>query len=256
MQDYSQLERFGVHYCHPTPVRVNDSDDYNATLLGTDTVRDIALLSICCDSAFRAFEFGDASSLPAGTRVIAMGYPLGLPGQATVTSGIVSAIRFDTAQSRWVIQTDAPINPGNSGGPLISGAGKLLGLNTFGIRQSGGGVSVEGIGFAVSEVTIQAVLPGLISGSASAPTPTPAPTAKQGIVYGPTSGSLAHEVNNFIKQLRTGVEIQHGLVEATFVNPYPTSEGTWDYGFMIRKKGVNRNYPYQAAWVQATHHPR
>jgi len=88
-----------------------------------------------------------------------MGYPLGFEGAATVTSGIISAVCFLTTESRWVIQTDAAINPGNSGGPLISEQGELLGINSFVIRESGGGIAVEGFGFAVSEVTIQAVLP-------------------------------------------------------------------------------------------------
>ena len=60
-----------------------------------------------------------------------MGYPLGLPGEATVTKGIVSAIRYDESHQSLVIQTDAAINPGNSGGPMLSETGQILGINTF-----------------------------------------------------------------------------------------------------------------------------
>ena len=214
-------------------VEVNDAATYAATLVGVDSLRDLAVLSICCDSSFRALPFGNASDLPAGTFVFAMGYPLGFEGQATVTSGIVSAVRFATGEDRWVIQTDASINPGNSGGPLLSATGRILGINTFVIRESGSGISVEGFGFAVSEVTIQMVIPTLIAGPPSGITPTPTPSGEA------KSGSLLHEDDGNIKLNRAFVDFEDALVEATFANPYSTAEGSWDYGFLIRSRGVN-----------------
>ena len=145
-------------------VLVNDSTIYTAVVVGADTLRDLALLRICCSTEFQAVPFGDASSLSLGTEVVAIGYPLGIIGSPSITRGIVSAIRDDTPFERRVIQTDAAINPGNSGGPLLTGSGEIIGVNTFILNPEFFGLtSIEGIGFAVSEETISTVLPNLIA---------------------------------------------------------------------------------------------
>lgn len=151
---------------------INDSATVKGTLLGIDPSQDLAVLKICC-GRFQPLKFADASSLNSGTQVVAIGYPLGISGRASVTDGIVSALRYD--EGRWVIQTDAAINPGNSGGPLLSLSGEVLGINTFKIETTRSGRLVEGIGFAVSEVTIMHQLPALKSGYLL-PTPTPRAT--------------------------------------------------------------------------------
>ena len=112
--------------------------------------------------------FGDASRLEPGDEVVAIGYALGLSGEATITRGIVSAMRYVPDYRSDVIQTDAAINPGNSGGPMLSMAGEILGINTFGIDKSIG----EGLNFAISEGTVRARIPALKTARA-APTPTP-----------------------------------------------------------------------------------
>ena len=111
-------------------VTVNDSTTYNGTVLGVDATRDLAVISICCGD-FTALEFGDATALEAGDEVVNIGYALGIEGQATVTKGIVSALRYDSDHQAYVIQTDASINPGNSGGPMLSPEGRVLGINSF-----------------------------------------------------------------------------------------------------------------------------
>ena len=154
-------------------VLINDMTIYPAVVVGADVQKDLAVFRICCSISFRALPFGDASNLSLGTEVVAIGYPLPdvigelAPGSSspTVTRGIVSAKRDvstfieDEYFEAHVIQTDAPINPGNSGGPLFTPSGEIIGLNTFGIT------SAEGLGFAVSEITISAVLPNLLAGS-------------------------------------------------------------------------------------------
>lgn len=140
-------------------VIVNDSRTHHATVLGVDIRRDLAVIEICCGS-FTALNFGDAEKLATGTQVIAMGYPLNIPGPATTTQGIVSGVRYESDEDRWVVQSDVPINQGNSGGPILSLSGEVLGINTYKI----GGFLVEGLGFAVSAQTLQEQLPRLKTG--------------------------------------------------------------------------------------------
>ena len=148
-------------------VTVNDSAYYRGTVLGTDTVRDLAVVRICCGS-FSKLSFGDVSRLQPGDEVVTIGYALGLPGEATITRGIVSAVRYHPGYRSEVIQTDAAVNFGNSGGPTLSMSGDILGINTFGLRDS------EGLNFAVSGITVQQRIPALMTAQA-APTPTPMP---------------------------------------------------------------------------------
>ena len=159
-----------------TQVEVNDSSTYSADILGTDSVRDLAVLRICCGD-FHALSFGNVSELNPGDDVLAMGYPLGLPGEATVTKGIVSAIRYDESHQSLVIQTDAAINPGNSGGPMLSETGQILGINTFRREETTSGRPVDNVGFAIAAPTIQEQLHTLKTAPPSpTPTPTPNPT--------------------------------------------------------------------------------
>jgi|GEM_PF-1110850 len=165
-------------------VVVNDAYNYAGRLVGSDLVRDLAVVKICCNATFKALPIGDAASLKAGTEVVAIGYALGIRGSATVTRGIVSAVRYESTEGRWVVQTDAPINPGSSGGPMLTSLGQVVGINTFKIESSSTGRPTEGLGFAVSTVTVSAYLPALKAGSlASVPTLTPVPTPRVWQVY-------------------------------------------------------------------------
>ena len=223
-------------------VTVSDTATYRGTVLGVDSVRDLAVVRICCGS-FRKLTFGNASDLDPGAEVINIGYAMGLQGSATITKGIVSAVRYDSRREAWVIQTDAPINPGNSGGPMLSPDGKVLGINTFKISET----SVEGLGFAISQTTVQGRIPLLRAG---VPRPTPAPTSRPrptpsagvGYGFGPVDGELRHDPSDeFIKTEYADVSVADMIVTATFVNPYSASSNSWDYGFILR---TNRNSPF------------
>lgn len=163
-------------------VQISDGTGYSAALRGYDAYKDLAVLEICC-SRFRSLPFRDATTLKSGSEVVAIGYPLGLFGSATVTRGIVSAVRYDSTHQAWVIQTDAPINPGNSGGPLLSSAGEVVGINTYSLDWSSSGRPVDGVGFAISEQSIRGVLQGLKLGSR---VDLPSPTATHTPVPSPT----------------------------------------------------------------------
>jgi len=131
-----------------TEVRVSlrDGRSAAATVVGTDTEADLAVLKIELDN-LPIITLGDSDRLRVGDVVLAIGNPFGV-GQ-TVTQGIVSAtgrseLGINTFEN--FIQTDAAINPGNSGGALITARGELIGINTAIFSQSGGS---EGIGFAI-----------------------------------------------------------------------------------------------------------
>ena len=228
-------------------VTVNDSNTYRGSVLGTDSIRDLAVVSICCGS-FLALPFGDAATLQPGDEVVAVGYPLGLLGEATVTRGIVSAIRYDRAHMSDVIQTDAAINPGNSGGPMLSISGEVLGINTFRHEETDSGRPVEGLGFAISEQTVQERIPILKAGTPNpTPVPTPIPTSSPGQAYdfGPISDELPHEpTDDFIEEYYGDVSIADMVVAATFVNPYAASSNSWDYGFIFRNPWRDEDAPF------------
>ena len=224
-------------------VTVNDSTDYRGAVLGTDNVRDLAVVRICCGS-FSKLSFGDASGLQPGDEVVAIGYALGLSGEATITRGIVSAIRYDSSRLSDVIQTDAAINPGNSGGPMLSTSGGILGINTFKVSET----SVEGLGFAISETTVRQRIPTLKTARAAPtptptrrprPTPTPRPSTGGKGGFGPISGELPHNPSDgFIEEENADVSMSDLIVSATFANPYSASSNSWDYGFAIRRTGT------------------
>ncbi|MQF67260.1 serine protease [SAR202 cluster bacterium AD-802-F09_MRT_200m] len=157
-------------------ITVDDSTTYPAMILGVDSFHDLAVLEICCGQ-FQPLNIEPDIEVNDGDQVFAMGYPLGISGKASVTEGIVSAIRYE--QGNWYLQTDASINPGSSGGPLLSRFGQVLGLNTFKIGTTDNTGLVEGMGFALSERTLNQRLSDLISGYVPAtPTPTSVPRPK------------------------------------------------------------------------------
>ena len=86
-------------------VVVNDRTSYSATVLGKDVLRDLAVLRVCCGT-FKALPMGSTAQLQAGLQVVNIGYALALEGEATVTTGIISAIRYTGANNGgWCKQT-------------------------------------------------------------------------------------------------------------------------------------------------------
>lgn len=124
-----------------------------AKLIGKDRISDIAVLAVDDKGISTVADIGDSSKLRLGETVIAIGNPLGLGD--TLTSGIVSytnriipiSINQDGVYDweQHVIQTDAAINEGNSGGALVDLDGRVIGINTMKIADTG----VEGLGFAI-----------------------------------------------------------------------------------------------------------
>ena len=124
-----------------------------ARIVGADRETDLAVLKI--DATGLPFlQLGDSEALRQGQLVMAFGNPLGL--ESSVSMGVVSSVarQIKSEDPMVYIQTDAPINPGNSGGPLIDSEGRVVGINTFILSQSGGS---EGLGFAVPASIAQSV---------------------------------------------------------------------------------------------------
>jgi serine protease Do len=143
-------------------VSIPDGRNFDATLIGTDPLTDLAVIKIDGDKLPTA-EFGESSELRVGDWVVAIGNALSLKGGPTVTVGVISALgRTIEGQSGLslydVIQTDAAINPGNSGGPLITLQGEVVGINTAKVSS----VEVSGVGFAVSADIARPVIEDLI----------------------------------------------------------------------------------------------
>ncbi|MCC7430678.1 Do family serine endopeptidase [bacterium] len=130
-------------------VKLTDKREFNAQIIGTDPLTDIALLKIDGENLPVA-PVGNSDSLQVGEFVLAIGTPLDL--SSTVTAGIVSALgrKINVLQDSYAvetfIQTDAAINPGNSGGALVNLKGEVIGVNTAIATKTG---YYQGYGFAV-----------------------------------------------------------------------------------------------------------
>ena len=129
-----------------------------AEVIGTDKATDLAVLKVDPEEVedLVILRLGDVDALRIGEWVVAIGSPLGFQGSVTV--GVLSAKgrSLGTGEERLdnLLQTDAVINPGNSGGPLLNVNGEVVGINTRVIRESlSGGVSIDGMGFAISADT-------------------------------------------------------------------------------------------------------
>lgn len=141
-----------------------DGRNEDGTTVWADPVLDLAVVKVNLDG-LPALALGDASKLQVGEQAIAIGNPLGLEFQRSVTSGIISAlnrtIQIDTEQGtnymEDLIQTDASINPGNSGGPLLNSRGEVVGINTIKVS------SAEAIGFAIPINVVKPVIARLVN---------------------------------------------------------------------------------------------
>ena len=139
-------------------VILSDGSELEASLIGSDTRTDLAVLKVDADREFTYVEFGDDRPR-IGDWVVAVGNPFGLGG--TVTAGIVSAHGREIGANRYedFIQIDAAVNKGNSGGPAFNLKGEVIGVNTAIFSPSGGNV---GIAFAIPAALAKEVVSDLI----------------------------------------------------------------------------------------------
>jgi len=127
-------------------VKLRSGEEYEATLCGKNSEKDIAVLKIEVDG-LQPVVFGDSSKLEVGDTAVVVGNPLGSLG-GSVTDGIISALdrEIDLDGTKMnLLQTNAAVNPGNSGGALFNGKGELVGI----VIAKSAGSDIEGIGFAI-----------------------------------------------------------------------------------------------------------
>lgn len=169
-------------------ITFNDGSTAKASLVGSDTANDLAVLQAEGVSGLTPASLGDSSDVQVGDEVIAIGSPRGLQG--TVTSGIVSALDRDVTvgqeesqqpdpfgrtsmrqqetTSYKAIQTDASLNPGNSGGPLLNAAGQVIGINSAILAPASvtGDSGSVGLGFAIPINQVKTIVDQLEDGAA------------------------------------------------------------------------------------------
>jgi S1-C subfamily serine protease len=144
-------------------VSLNDRSIWEATLVGVEKNKDLAVLKIDAPKdKLKPIAIGNSSKLRVGQSVYAIGNPFGL--DQSLTTGVISALGREIKSIggvpiRDVIQTDAAINPGNSGGPLLDSSRRLIGVNTMIYSPSG---ASAGIGFSIPVDEVNWVVSDLI----------------------------------------------------------------------------------------------
>ena len=140
-------------------VTLDNGSVYNGNVMWADSNLDLAIVKISA-SNLNYISLGDSDKIKIGEKAYAIGNPIGVEFQRTVTSGIISGVNRtvkieennEASYMEDLIQTDATINPGNSGGPLINTKGEVIGVNSIKIKEA------EGIGFAIPINIIKPIL--------------------------------------------------------------------------------------------------
>ena len=143
-------------------VRLNNGEEYPATLVGSDEETDLAVLKIDAGRSLATLKLADSERVRVGDWVLAVGSPFGL--SRTVTAGIVSQVKRETPDGsvfQRFIQTDAAINRGNSGGPLVNLDGEVIGINSQIATTTG---DYNGVGFALPSSEAASVAKQIIEG--------------------------------------------------------------------------------------------
>lgn len=154
-------------------VEYSDGTKVAATLVGTDSFQDVAVLQLDLKSGETipaVATVGDSSTMRAGDQIVAIGSPLG-EFTNSVSEGIIGGLNRSLATGNGyslahLIQHDAPISPGNSGGPLLNLQGQVIGMNVAKVDyQQTGQASATGLGFAIDGNTVKGIAEQIISTS-------------------------------------------------------------------------------------------
>lgn len=191
-------------------------------VVGTDPTMDLAVVKVAAAELTPAL-FGDSDRLQVGELAVAIGNPLGLEFQRTVTAGIISALSrtIQTDDGKILedlIQTDAPINPGNSGGPLVNARGEVVGINSAKAKAA------EGMGFAIPISRARPIVEEILA---------------YGYVQRPWLGLYAAEINPEIVAYFQ-LSQQQGVVVLDVYRASPAEEAGVRAGDVITRVGSKR----------------
>lgn len=203
-------------------VTLEDGTVYNGNTVWADSDLDLAIVKIAT-KGLKYMALGDSEHIRVGDEVYAIGNPIGIEFQRTVTSGIISGLNRTikleedgkTSYMEDLIQTDATINPGNSGGPLINKNGEVLGINSVKIT------SAEGIGFAVPINIIKPIIEKL---------------ASKGGYITPTLGVFAYDksmVPYINQELDQNIKLDKGIYVADVIKNSPAEKAGMKRGDII-----------------------
>lgn len=207
-------------------VVLGDDSEYEAELIGADSISDLAVLKINANG-LKPAQFGDSNALMVGDKVAAIGNPLSSEFRLTLTDGIISGIERDmryNGHSMNLLQTNTAINNGNSGGALFNMYGQVIGITNMKMTSSYS--SVEGIGFAIPSATVANVANALIetgkvSGRTSIGITVGAIPAEIGEHYDMPEGIYVSDVIETSDAAAKGIQIGDVI---TAVNGQPVKE--------------------------------
>lgn len=176
-------------------VLVENRDKMPGKVLWYDAALDLAIVKVEAKNLPVA-DLGDSDLLEVGQLAVAIGNPLGLDFQRSVTSGVISGLHRSIRVDEYnviedLIQTDASINPGNSGGPLLNSKGEVIGLNTAKIQTG------EGLGFAIPINLVKSIAEEVI---------------REGSFNNVYIGFQGTEVDRYERQLGVDLKLNNGVV--------------------------------------------
>ena len=203
-------------------VLFNDGSNTTGKVLWNDAKLDLAVVKVD-KTGLTAAELGDSDKVRVGDIAIAIGNPLGLEFQKSVTQGIISGldrtIQTEKETMTGLMQTDASINPGNSGGPLLNEKGQVIGINSAKVSQA------EGIGFSIPINTAKPIIEQVI---------------KSGNFEKVTLGIKGIDVTTFEAATGTDLAADEGVYIAEVVTNTPAQKSGIQAGDVIVKVGDNK----------------
>ncbi len=201
-------------------ITLENGKSYNGSVVWADSDLDLAIVKINA-TGLQYLNLGDSDNVKLGQTTYAIGNPIGVEFQRTVTSGIISGVNRtikieeenNESYMEDLLQTDATINPGNSGGPLINANGEVIGINTVKINEA------EGIGFAVPINIVKPIIENFVT---------------NGNFEEAYLGIFAYD-KNVVPYLETGIEFNSGIYVAQINKDGPANTSSLKVGDIITK---------------------